>query len=238
MPGALRYAIPKVAYLIWHGKGKKKIKLLLFHHLTPLDKAGGSLHYIGIGFAMLLSEASTMPRQQATKQVGVRIPKEYFATIQTVAEIKGQDNSTVINELIFEAMPRMQAWLADQLGVRMLAFRLALGSIAPRLSPLEAKVLESFARMIPERRADADVPEEKQQRLRRVLQALFEPSPFSKGKDSVTDEKAAEFLLQMVNLEEDLYRRLGANHGTKVVAEFKPNGEPLPGPLSPANFSL
>jgi len=164
-----------------------------------------------------------MPRQQATRLVGVRIPKEHFTCIQTMAETRGQDISTVLNELIFEAMPRIQACLADQLGVRLLAFRMALGFMEPRPSPLQVKLMEYMARMIPERAADADLPEEKQQRLQRVLQVLAGPSPFRKGEDSVSDEKASEFLLQVLNLEEDLCRRLA-----------QPNRE-VPG--GPANSS-
>ena len=156
-----------------------------------------------------------MPRQEATKQVGVRIPKEYFATIQAVAELKGQDNSTVINELIFETMPRMQSWLADQIGVRMLAFRLALAFLEPRPSDFQVELMQCLARMIPERSLATDSPEEKEQRFHRVMRVLNGPSAVKKGEDSLSDEKASEFLLQVLNLEEDLCRRLTATPGRK-----------------------
>ena len=156
-----------------------------------------------------------MPRQEATKQVGVRIPKEYFATIQAVAELKGQDNSTVINELIFEAMPRMQSWLADQIGVRMLAFRLALAYLEPRPSDFQVELMQCLARMIPERTLAADAAEELQQRFHRVMEDQDRPSDGKEKEKRLSSEKASEFFLRMLNLEDDLCRRLTATPGRK-----------------------
>ncbi|MFM7150792.1 MAG: hypothetical protein ACKO23_13200 [Gemmataceae bacterium] len=178
-----------------------------------------------------------MPRQNATRLVGVRIPREHFTCIQAMAEVKGQDISTVLNELIFKGMPRLKRWLGSQIGVRMFAFRLALGSLEKSPSPSERDLLEYLVGMLPSRTSADEPLERKEERIHRVLNVVgdYHPST-SREPGDFSRENIAHFLLRCLNLEEDLYRRQTQTHRDKPGGPSTPSkkyraGEkPSPGP--------